>query len=186
MINLKRKLRFFSTLLLSILISGFLISCGGGDEDVEGPVIDTLSPTSGEVGDLITINGSFLFDASVVLFNQTSASIISNTETQITVEVPVGATTGKVRITTPGGAVESLTDFEVIDPTSLLPTITSFSPASALVGENVEIIGTNFAGEINLYFNETLAEIVSNVDNTIVATVPEDATSGKISVVNGF
>jgi hypothetical protein len=69
------------------------------------PLIGGLSPTSGPVGTLVTINGAN-FGAtqgtSAVAFNGTAAAVTSWNTTSISTTVPVGATTGNVIVTVNG------------------------------------------------------------------------------------
>ncbi len=74
------------------------------------PSISGFTPGSGDEGDAVTITGSnFNTNASdnIVAFNGVHTTTISATETTLTVKVPVGATTGKISVTTPGGTVTS-------------------------------------------------------------------------------
>jgi hypothetical protein len=50
------------------------------------------------------------------MFNGTTATITSNTPTEIVTTVPAGATTGQIAVTTPGGTATSATDFAVTSP----------------------------------------------------------------------
>jgi hypothetical protein len=76
---------------------------GSTDVDVSvpanAPVIDSYSPSSGQVGDSITITGLNFTGSSAVTFNGTSASFVVNSNTEIVATVPSGATTGVVRVT---------------------------------------------------------------------------------------
>jgi hypothetical protein len=68
-----------------------------------------------------------------------------------------------------------------------VPTITNLSPSTGVNGHNITIQGTNFspAKEDNrVYFNGVEATVVSATANNIVATVPTNATTGKVKVVN--
>jgi ribosomal protein L21E len=71
------------------------------------PTIASLSPTSGVVGQFVTITGSG-FGAqqgeSTVTFNGTTATVVSWSGASITVAVPSGATTGNVVVTVSGVA----------------------------------------------------------------------------------
>src|SRR5207248_4699245 len=61
------------------------------------------------------------------------------------------------------------------------------APASALVGANVEIRGFGFsptAGNNQVAFNGTAATVVSATASTVVATVPNGATSGRVTISN--
>jgi uncharacterized repeat protein (TIGR03803 family) len=77
-----------------------------------GAFVETL-PTSGAVGSGVKILGTNLKGATHVTFNGTPASfkVVSNTE--ITTIVPLGATTGNVEVTTPGGTLKSNLAFQV-------------------------------------------------------------------------
>jgi len=63
-----------------------------------------------------------------------------------------------------------------------VPTISSFSPTIGPVGAAVTINGNNFTGATNVAFNGTAASFTVNSNTQITATVPSDATTGKISV----
>lgn len=81
------------------------------------PVITSFSPSSGPVGTTVTILGdNFVSPAQVqsVTFNGvpiTVGFILSNTELEV--EVPSGATTGRIQVTTANGVATSATDFIV-------------------------------------------------------------------------
>jgi uncharacterized repeat protein (TIGR03803 family) len=76
------------------------------------PFVETLPP-DGTVGSPIDILGTNLLGAKKVSFNGAPAvfSVISNSE--IVARVPDGATSGTVRVVTPGGTVSSNTGFRV-------------------------------------------------------------------------
>jgi len=155
---------------------------GGGPA---APLITSFTPTSGAVGAQVTITGANLSGASDVTFNTTSATTFTvNSATQITATVPTGATTGLISVTTGGGTVQSATNFTVTVPTG--PTITSFTPASGIVGSVVTITGTNFTGATDVKFNTTSVTVFTvNSATQITATVPTGATTGLISVTTG-
>ena len=77
------------------------------------PTITSFNPTLGKPGHAVTITGTNLSGATHVRFNGTDATIITNTATQITTTVPVGATTGKIQVVTPSGTVKSSRKFTV-------------------------------------------------------------------------
>src|SRR5207302_305239 len=114
----------------------------------------------------------------LVAFNGASANFTVNSATSIQATVPSGATTGTMRVTTPGGTATSAGSFTVINP----PTITSFTPASGPVGTSVTISGTNFTGTTLVAFNGASATFTVNSATSIQATVPSGATTGTIGV----
>ncbi|WP_197076820.1 reprolysin-like metallopeptidase [Hymenobacter terrenus] len=82
---------------------------------IPAPVITSFSPVFGKVGAVVVLTGNFFTGATQVAFNGTNAPIFTvDSNTQLTVTVPTGATTGPVTVTGPGGPGSSTTDFTVI------------------------------------------------------------------------
>ena len=72
------------------------------------PTITSFFPTGCvSQGTTVTITGTNLSGATVVKFNGTTASIITNTATSITATVPAGATSGNIVVTVPTGFATS-------------------------------------------------------------------------------
>jgi uncharacterized repeat protein (TIGR03803 family) len=77
-----------------------------------GPFMETL-PASGKVGAAVKILGTHLTGATSVSFNGTAAVFKVVSSSEITTTVPTGATTGKVKVTTPSGTLTSNVNFRV-------------------------------------------------------------------------
>ncbi len=78
------------------------------------PQILSFNPPSGPVGTAVTITGVSLTQATKVTFGAVNATTFTvNSDTQVTATVPTGAKTGKIGITTAGGAVTSSGTFTV-------------------------------------------------------------------------
>jgi uncharacterized repeat protein (TIGR03803 family) len=77
-----------------------------------GPFVKTL-PVSGDVGARVRILGTDLTGATSVTFNGTAATFTVVSASEITTTVPTGATTGKVKVTTPHGTLKSNVPFRV-------------------------------------------------------------------------
>ena len=78
------------------------------------PVISSFSPTSGPVAMQVVIKGTGLTQTTAVTFGGIKATTFTvNSSTQVTVDVPAGAKTGKIAITTPGGTATSSGTFTV-------------------------------------------------------------------------
>lgn len=152
------------------------------------PTITSFTPTSGLVDATVTITGTNFSTTplnNTVKFNGTTATVSASTSTSITCAVPTGATTGKITVTVGANTATSTNDFTVTTP---LPTITSFTPTSGLVGASVTITGTNFANipaNNIVKFNGTTATVSSSSLTSITCTVPTGATTGKITVSIG-
>ncbi len=93
--------------------------CGGGCGTVYslsvglGPFIETQT-TTGKEGATVKILGTNLTGATSVTFNGTAVVFTVVSSSEITATVPVGATTGEVQVTTPGGTLSSNQKFRVI------------------------------------------------------------------------
>jgi hypothetical protein len=146
---------------------------------VSHPVISSFSPGSGLVGTTVTILGQFLSGASAVNFNGVPAVTFTASSGSVIVTVPAGATTGHIAITTPGGTATTVRIFTVIPAA---PTITSFTPTSALHGVYVNIHGSRFTGATSVKFHGVEARFTVVSDTLIIAVVPLGATTGHISV----
>jgi uncharacterized repeat protein (TIGR03803 family) len=78
------------------------------------PPIVTAVPTAGPVGRNMYILGSDLTGATSVTFNGVSATFTVLSPTAIRTQVPVGATTGSIRVVTPSGTLTSGVVFGVL------------------------------------------------------------------------
>jgi streptogramin lyase len=77
------------------------------------PEISGFTPTSGAAGTSVTITGQNLSGATAVAFGGTAATIVSDTGTEIVTQVPAGAATGTITVTTPDGTATSHAIFSV-------------------------------------------------------------------------
>ena len=86
--------------------------------------ITGFAPGMGKIGDSVTINGtgfSTTAGQNTVTFNSVAAIVTSATATQIVTNVPVGATTGFISVTTPlTGTATSVTAFTVTVASNIL------------------------------------------------------------------
>jgi hypothetical protein len=136
------------------------------------PAITSFSPSSGSVGNTVTINGSNFGATPGVKFNGIAAAspIVNGAGTQMTVFVPSGATTGKITVEVGAETATSATDFTVIAPGT--PTITlstnTITGLSTLTGSpstatNYTVTGTNLgATPITVTPSSALLEIGTN------------------------
>ena len=151
------------------------------------PVVASISPTSGLVGATVTVTGSFFTDASVVTLNglviTTFTVVDANT---ITFVVPVGATSGTIAVTTPGGTATSVGTFTVLAPNPV-PTIASLAPSTAVAGSSalpLTVNGTGFVSNSVVNFNGIALTTAYVSATQLTATVPAAnlATAGNFNV----
>jgi large repetitive protein len=152
---------------------------------IGAPTITSFSPSSGGIGADVTINGTnFNAPQLKVFFGGIEASTIqSSTSSQIVVDVPVGAASGKIKVETAAGSVTSGSNFTVVGA----PTVTTFSPTSGVTGTSVVINGTNFQNVQSVKFNETAvpgADYTVNSSTKITAKVPAGTTNGVLTVTS--
>lgn len=113
------------------------------------PVISStgLSATSGTIGSSLTITGTNFTGITQIKFQGTSAvttGFTNNTATSVTVTVPVGATTGKITVTTAGGtSALSAQTF----------TVTSTSATTNATLKNVELYPNPFEETFTIDLN---------------------------------
>jgi uncharacterized repeat protein (TIGR03803 family) len=115
------------------------------------PFVQT-SPNFGYVGTSVQILGNNLTGTTSITFNgtpQPAFTVVSSTE--IITTVPVGATSGKVQVVTPGRALSSYPPFRVItSPTMTTAAATSVTALGAVLNGRVNPQGT--AGYAGFYW----------------------------------
>ena len=94
------------------------------------PNITGISPTSGTVGTQVTISGTGFGGSGTVSFNGTLASIVSWSATTVVAQVPAGATTGNISLST--GGYQTSYQQQQFQVTAIGVTV---SPASATLGQ---------------------------------------------------
>jgi hypothetical protein len=147
----------------------FVVSGGG-----TGPTVTSFTPASGPVGTNVSITGTGFLGATQVTFNGTAAvNFTVNSDTSINANVPGGATTGPIGVTTGNGTGFSSTNFTVTTTTPG-PTISGFTPTQGFQGTVVTITGTNFTGATSVKLGSVAAAFTVNSSTSITATVPRE------------
>ena len=155
------------------------------------PKLTTLIPAVAKVGEGVRIVGSH-FGATqgdgAVYFGDIQAQVSSWKDSEINTVVPEGAVTCKVKVYANGYYTEEK-DFTVQkEEQDEDPTLTSINPLSGQKGTEVTLRGTNLGdsrGDSYVDFNGTqVAEsgYVSWSSTEIVVTVPDNATTGPVTV----
>ena len=181
-------------ILASIFILALLlyISCGKDDDPTPDPEpqeveITSFSPTSGTVGTEVTINGKNFSSTKTensVSFNGTAATVKEALATQLTVEVPSGASTGPIKVTVGSSSATSATDFTVMEPVDP-PTVDGFEPTYGVIGTEVTITGTNFGDQASVKFGDIAAEVTDVTATQLIVTVPDGAETAPINIAVG-
>ncbi|RQO78027.1 hypothetical protein DBR40_08720 [Pedobacter sp. KBW01] len=147
---------------------------------IPAPNISTISPYSGGTGDVITITGNDLSNATNVSFGNTAASsftVVSPT----TIKAVVAAGSGNgITVTTPGGKA-TYSSFNYILP----PAITQVYPLKGGLNSGITIIGSNLSNS-QVSIGGVPAQIGYNSNNQILAYVGNGASSGNVTVTNTY
>ncbi|WP_017730487.1 IPT/TIG domain-containing protein [Nafulsella turpanensis] len=186
---MNKLLKFFMFFTIPLL-AGIMVSCGDDAPVVEPavPSITAVDPAEGLPGTVVTITGTDLEDVTEVRFGTMDAEGFdpaNNTATSLTATVPAGIAAGAQTITvvSPGGEDTFL--FTVLEEEVEMPEITSFAPATGVVGDEVTVTGANldlatsaFLGEVEIIDWAAAADGAS-----ATFTVPEGAVTGPIVLV---
>lgn len=144
----------------------------------------TFSPASGHPGQTVVITGTGLADVTSVSFSNRLATIVSKTNTEIRVTIPVGATTGKIRLVRPNSVTSSITEFRVdLVP---VPNIISFTPAIVGRSQTVTITGNLLAEVDSVYVGALRATIGARTETTLSITTPAAMATGPIRMFYDF
>jgi hypothetical protein len=152
------------------------------------PKITGFEPASAVGGSatVITVNGFNLKVGATTPAVKIGAFVvppasISSSGTQLLFPVPLGAVTGKIMVTTVDGAAASATALTVVQP----PRATTFAPASAMVGTDIAVTGTNMALATLVTFTGGATAVPTAVSATSLhVVIPVGALTGPVSVTN--
>lgn len=146
------------------------------------PVISSITPLSGIVGDTIAVRGSgFSFSGlqRITLLGQTVTSYATLGDTLLLVEVPCGSSSsGTLSVTNSRGMTESGRIFQLNGYRT--PRITSFSPTSGAPGTLVEVQGANLGCVSTIRLNTASGGVVS------ATPIPYNSPSGSFFPTNRF
>jgi hypothetical protein len=154
------------------------------------PEMFSFSPASAATGETVRIVGVGFDSTSAVSFGDVAAAsfkIIS--DSVITAVIGRGAS-GNINITVAGIKI-SLAGFTYIPPK---PQISSFAPASAMLGTTITIKGSGFSEATSVRFGGTEAFSFEVISDSVIKAVVGSGASGKVEVstktdttsLNGF
>ena len=177
---------------LSLVLIVLACSKNEPDNPVEAPSI-TSHTASGPIGSTLIINGTN-FGASIaentVTLNGVAVTLSAANTTKLTGEVPVNATTGKIKVTTAGGSDTSEQNFTVLDDQPTI-SIIDFEPKEGVLGDFVTITGANFDlgshATTDVFIGDIQCSIDIYNDDRIKIQIPQEATPsiGPIKIVIG-
>ena len=145
------------------------------------PRVFSFTPATAGTNTTVTITGNNFLVGTIqaVKFGgipAASFSVVNNSS--ITAVVGAGAS-GFVSVQSSYGK-DSLAGFNFIPP----PTISSFAPSTAGLGETVTISGANFNGVTNVKFGDSSASTFTIVSASTITAVVAAGASGNVSVIS--
>jgi len=105
------------------------------------PTVTTYSPSSGNQGTLVTVNGSGFSTATGVLLNGSPVPFSIVSTTQLTFTVPAGASTGNITVINSCGNAVSPTAFSVTSQVSLQITLLVEGLHAGVNAQMVPVLG---------------------------------------------
>ncbi|MGZ8524832.1 MAG: IPT/TIG domain-containing protein [Chitinophagaceae bacterium] len=148
------------------------------------PLVTSMSPSPVKPQTNVTINGTNLDLAKKVIFNGVSTPVttfVSQTLTQLVVEVPEQAKKGKLTLE----AASGVQTISIIDLDIVLPAITTFSPSPINLGANLTITGTDLDLVKKIIFSgvaPVITTFVSQSETEVVVQIPGGTRKGKITL----
>lgn len=152
----------------------------------EVPVVINEVPLTAKPGDNITLKGSYMNWINEIRFERdvVVTEFVSKSLTELVVQVPLAAQTGKLIISTAGTEPLVIETEEVLELT--LPTLSNFTPNPVERGTSLTITGTNLDLVEGISFKgvtDPVTTFVSKSATQIVVTVPEKTQKGSITLV---
>lgn len=144
------------------------------------PRIDSIRPTSGGPGTIVTIYGRNLFNAAAITFGgyKSLGATVNTLGTQVTTRIANGGS-GDVRVTTPFGEVSLSSAYTYLQP----PFITFINPPRGDRGAPINVTGVNFiAGQTNVSFGGVSADSVKVTNTTSLVAYPGNGATGSVVV----
>ncbi len=143
------------------------------------PVVERFTG-SAAAGATIDIFGRSFLGVTEVRFGNLASEFTVVSGTNIQAKVPATAVDGPLRVTSPGGAAITVSNFLVG------PSITSFSPAGGPPGTVVTVKGTGLSNTKTILFGSVATQKGTNIDaNTVTAVVPLNTFTAPLTVITG-
>lgn len=176
-----------SNIIQKTMALGVIVFFSHCKVEVSAPILKSVDPTKGIIGDQVTIMGENLESANGFTFNTKPADIVQNTSTSLVSFVPQGSAVGinDLTVQTAGGTSNKL-QFEVIkDPAfvdSLPPEIEKTIPSANYTDYPVLIYGNYLSGIISISFDDKVATIMTSNQRVVTTTIPKGLTSGTVII----
>jgi Leucine-rich repeat (LRR) protein len=163
-------------------VSGVTTSTVQASNGAVPPSIHALSASTATIGTTFVVTGRFFDGVQEVSIGGRTAPLGSYTaisSTQISITIPLNATSGSITVRTAGGTATTTSSVTIQQGAF----ITLFRPQFGTVGAPVRILGGGFTGLTELRFGDIRATSVQVLSDTlIVATTPLGAQTDFVTI----
>ena len=148
------------------------------------PAITSLSPSSAMAGGsafTLTVMGTQFIAASQILWNGSSVPTTYVSSTSLTAQIPAsdlsssGTAIIDVQTPVPGGGTSNALSFTISTSPNPIPTLTSLSPSSAIVGGpafTLKVTGTGFIAASQILWNGSAAPTTYVSSTSLTTQIP--------------
>jgi hypothetical protein len=151
------------------------------------PAVTSLAPTSGPIGQTVTIGGSNFTGATGVTFGGTPTSFSVTNDSTISAAVPAGHAVGAVvdvRVTTSSGMTPNTSADDFTYAPTAGPTITGVSGTCTVAGgTTIDVTGTAFVVGATATIGGDPANISVNSATSATVICPAQGSTGSYSLV---
>jgi hypothetical protein len=146
------------------------------------PSVTDIVPAQAKPGATITISGLNFSNVSRVRFGGGVEALFTvESPSSISATVPLGAVSGPILVTNPGGESSGGRTFTI---QSISPLVLGMVPSSGAPGTAVRIVGDNLSGATGVRFNGvSVPNFTVQGETNILTVVPVGATSGRVLVL---
>jgi hypothetical protein len=143
--------------------------------------VSSFSPAFGPPGTRLTVEGTGFFEGDSVLIGSAQLTVRRIADSTIVAELPAGVQGGAVCVQRGGGKQRACARgrFEVLSG----PAITNVKPPSAPPGATVTVSGRNFLPDTQVLLSGQRLPVKKRGADEIVVQIPQDARSGRLTVV---
>lgn len=143
------------------------------------PVVSGSAPNPVKNGKDLTITGTDLDLVTTVVFGSNkTGTIVSKSEDEIVVTVPLDATDGAATLNTKSTKISQTATLNMVRP-----TITGISPSTTQANKPITITGTDLDLIVEILFGGGKKLTVNNTnETTLVVDVPSGTTNGALTV----
>ena len=146
------------------------------------PVIESFEPMLAERGKWVTLRGANFTGATRVLLGNMAVRFAVTAATQIRVDLPLNAATGKLTVQNAFGGDTTFTPLTIIGSG---PYVTGFEPNHGVTGTKVKVSGRNLNQTTGVEFSGgKKAKFTVPAPTQLDVFVPADAESGPIKLMS--